>query len=44
MATRPWIDIPYRLANGRRGFIALDKGVPGDAAFQEAMRAWQEGR
>jgi hypothetical protein len=44
MATRPWIDIPYRLANGRRGFIALDKGVPGDTAFQEAMRAWQDGR
>lgn len=44
MALRPWIDIPYRLANGRQGVIALDKGVPGDAAFQEAMRAWQEGR
>lgn len=35
-----WIDIPLVYRSGRRALVTLEKGVPGDRVFQEALRAW----
>ena len=37
---RPWFDIPIVYNNGRRAILALEKGNPGERAFEEAFRAW----
>jgi len=36
-----WIDIPIVYRSGRRALVTMEKGVPGDRIFQEAMQAWQ---
>lgn len=36
-----WIDIPIVYRSGRRALITLEKGIPGDRVFDEALRAWQ---
>jgi hypothetical protein len=35
-----WIDIPVVYRTGRRGLITMEKGIPGDKAFDEALQAW----
>ncbi|TKT75345.1 hypothetical protein [Aquamicrobium sp. LC103] len=35
-----WIDIPLVYQSGRRALITLEKGIPGERVFDEAMRAW----
>ncbi|GGD09644.1 hypothetical protein [Aureimonas glaciei] len=40
MGREEWIDIPIAYATGRRALISIDKGIPGDRAFKEAMEAW----
>ena len=37
---RPWFDIPIVYNNGRRAILALEKGTPGEKAFEEAFKAW----
>jgi hypothetical protein len=37
---RGWIDIPLLYDNGRRAVLTLEKGVPGERAFEEALAAW----
>jgi hypothetical protein len=37
---RPWFDIPIVYNNGRRAILALEKGNPGEKAFDEAFKAW----
>ena len=37
---RPWFDIPIVYNNGRRAILALEKGNPGEKAFEEAFKAW----
>jgi len=37
---RSWFDIPIVYNNGRRAILALEKGNPGEKAFEEAFRAW----
>ena len=37
---RPWFDIPIVYTNGRRALMAVEKGTPGDRAFEEAFKAW----
>jgi hypothetical protein len=37
---RSWFDVPIVYNNGRRAILALEKGTPGDRAFEEAFRAW----
>jgi len=37
---RSWIDIPLVYANQRRSIIAIEKGAPGERAFNEAFTAW----
>jgi hypothetical protein len=35
-----WIDIPIVYQSGRRALLTLEKGIPGDRVFQEAINAW----
>ncbi|KQT88159.1 hypothetical protein ASG48_01555 [Aurantimonas sp. Leaf443] len=35
-----WIDIPLAYATGRRALMSIEKGIPGDRAFKEAIAAW----
>lgn len=35
-----WIDIPVVYKSGRRALFTMEKGVPGDQVFEEAMKAW----
>jgi len=37
-----WVDIPIVYQSGRRALLSLEKGIPGDRAFEEALRAWSE--
>ena len=36
---RAWFDIPIVHNNGRRAILALEKGNPGERAFEEAFKA-----
>ena len=37
---RPWFDIPIVYNNNRRALLAVEKGTPGERAFEDAFRAW----
>lgn len=37
---RSWFDIPLVYSNQRRAIVALEKGSPGDRAFNDAFAAW----
>lgn len=37
---RAWFDIPIVYNNGRRAILAIEKGTPGERAFQEAFSSW----
>ena len=39
---RSWFDVPLVYANQRRAIIAVEKGAPGERAFNEAFAAWGE--
>lgn len=39
---RSWFDIPIVYGNGRRAILAVEKGTPGERAFNEAFAAWGE--
>jgi hypothetical protein len=39
---RSWFDVPLVYVNQRRAIIAIEKGPPGDRAFNEAFAAWGE--
>ncbi|QPC85753.1 hypothetical protein GA830_02670 [Mesorhizobium sp. NBSH29] len=36
-----WIDVPLVYKNGRRALITMEKGIPGDKAFDEVIKSWQ---
>ncbi len=36
-----WIDVPVVYKNGRRALFTMEKGIPGDKVFDEALKAWQ---
>lgn len=38
---RDWIDIPILYENGRRAVLTLEKGTPGEKAFNDALAAWR---
>ena len=40
LKNQQWIDIPIAYATGRRALVSIEKGVPGDNVFKEAMDAW----
>ena len=37
-----WIDIPIVYTNNRRAILSMEKGTPGEQAFQQAFAAWNE--
>lgn len=37
-----WIDIPIVYKSGRRALITLEKGIPGNKVFDEALKAWAQ--
>jgi hypothetical protein len=39
---RSWFDVPLVYANQRRAIIAIEKGAPGERAFNEAFAQWGE--
>ena len=39
---RPWFDIPVVYTNGGRAILAMEKGTPGDRAFNDAFAAWDK--
>ncbi len=39
---RAWFDIPVVYNNNRRAILALEKGTPGERAFEEAFAAWKQ--
>jgi len=36
-----WIDVPIVYKSGRRALFTMEKGIPGQKAFDDAMKAWQ---
>ena len=41
LVNRNWIDIPLRLASGRRAIVTIEKGLAGTDAIQAAMARWR---
>jgi hypothetical protein len=39
---RSWFDLPLVYTNQRRAIIAIEKGAPGERAFNEAFAVWGE--
>jgi len=39
---RSWFDVPLVYVNQRRAIIAIEKGSPGERAFNDAFAAWGE--
>jgi len=39
---RDWLEVPIDYTSGKRAILALEKGTPGQRAFEEAFRAWGE--
>ena len=39
---RGWLDIPLVYGNKRRAILAIEKGTPGERAFNEAFAAWRQ--
>jgi hypothetical protein len=39
---RSWFDVPLVYTNQRRAIIAIEKGAPGERAFNDAFAAWGE--
>jgi hypothetical protein len=39
---RDWFDVPIVYTSGKRAILAVEKGQPGERAFEEAFRAWNE--
>ena len=35
-----WIDVPVVYKTGRRALFTMEKGVPGDKVFDDALKAW----
>ena len=36
-----WIDVPIVYKSGRRALFTMEKGIPGEKVFDEALKAWQ---
>lgn len=40
MRRMSWVDIPIAYKTGRRALITLEKGLPGERAFDEVLKSW----
>jgi hypothetical protein len=36
-----WIDVPIVYETGRRALFTMEKGIPGEKVFVDAMKAWE---
>ena len=36
-----WIDVPVVYKTGRRALLTMEKGIPGEKVFDDALKAWQ---
>lgn len=41
LRNQDWIDIPIIYKSGRRALFTMEKGIPGEKVFDEALKAWQ---
>ncbi|MET3794842.1 hypothetical protein [Aquamicrobium terrae] len=41
LRNQEWIDVPVVYKSGRRALLTMEKGIPGDKVFDEAIKAWQ---
>lgn len=41
LRNQDWIDIPIIYKSGRRALFTMEKGIPGDKVFDDALKAWQ---
>ena len=41
LRNQQWIDVPIVYKSGRRALLTMEKGIPGDKVFDEAIKAWQ---
>ena len=39
---RAWFDIPIVYNNNRRAILAMEKGIPGEKAFNDAFAVWKQ--
>jgi hypothetical protein len=37
---RIWIDLPLVYESGQRAILTIEKGAPGERAFERALTAW----
>lgn len=42
LRTRPWLDIPMKLANNKLAKLTMEKGLSGDRVIAEALAAWEK--
>jgi hypothetical protein len=42
MRRQNWIDVPIVYKSGRRALMTMEKGLPGEKVFEQAMKAWQD--
>uniref|UniRef100_UPI0007805E79 hypothetical protein n=1 Tax=Aureimonas sp. AU22 TaxID=1638162 RepID=UPI0007805E79 len=40
LGSQEWIDIPIAYASGQRALMSIEKGIPGERVFREAIEAW----
>ncbi len=40
LGSQSWIDVPIVYKSGRRALITLEKGLPGEKVFNDAIKAW----
>jgi hypothetical protein len=41
LRNQSWIDLPVQYKSGRRALFTMEKGIPGQKVFDEAIKAWQ---
>lgn len=41
LRNQDWIDVPVVYKSGRRALLTMEKGIPGEKVFDEAIKAWQ---
>jgi len=39
---RSWFDVPIVYTDGRRAILAVEKGTPGERAFNDAFAVWKQ--
>ncbi|MBN9253918.1 MULTISPECIES: hypothetical protein [unclassified Mesorhizobium] len=40
LRSQDWIDVPVVYKSGRRALLTMEKGIPGEKVFDDALKAW----